>query len=91
MYQPQKGRFKLSANVSESLEAIPAVQRKIWGDNYSASQSVVESVAGIMNSVEKAYFAQNLQKSLAGRGQAVRAASTLQARAIINKTRKEQD
>ena len=90
MYQPQKGRFKLSANVSESLEAIPAVQRRIWGDNYSASQSVVESVAGIMNSVEKAYFAQNLQKSLAGRGQAVRAASTLQARAIINKTRKEQ-
>ena len=78
IYSPKRGAYKLRGSL-EAREAIPEVIQKLWGKDYSASQSVTESVAGILRASETARFSVDIADSLVGRGLAVAKKSPVDA------------
>ena len=85
MYEPAQGRgFRLQGNVDEARKAIPEFQQLIWGKNYSPSQRVIWSVAGILDSVGRLKFGAELANSLLSRNKAVKAKTRAEAHAKLN-------
>jgi hypothetical protein len=85
MYEPVNGRgFKLQGNVTEARKTIPEFQKLIWGKNYSPSQRLVWSVAGILDSIDGIRFGTSLSDSLLSRNKAVRAATQEEAAEKLN-------
>ena len=84
MYEPTEGRgFKLQGNL-EARKAIPEFQQLIWGKNYSPSQRVLWSAAGILDSVSHLKFGADLASSLLSRNKAVKAKTQREAAAKLN-------
>ena len=74
LYEPARGRgFALQGNVLQARQVIPEFQKLIWGKNYSPSQRIIWSVAGIVDSVDRLKFGADLAASLLSRGKAVKA------------------
>lgn len=85
MYEPTQGRgFKLQGNVDEARKVIPEFQKLIWGKNYSPSQRLIWSVAGIVDSLDRLKFGADLADSLISRNKAVKARSRAEAYTQLN-------
>ncbi len=74
-YEPRKGGFKNDAVTNKKLneQILPEWQKTIWGVNYSPSQRILESVSGILSTVDAIRFAGDLSESFVSRGLAVKA------------------